>query len=136
MSHGWIDAFAVLSATHEAEFEAACEEAICPYDATVIPHPFLRVRVRNLTDKIVLALALPDDFGKRCRVGPRSYVFPPEWAPEIRRIVSHHDLRASVVPSVGYRLELRDGGALRGLCAALLRRAPTFGPTYPRIDAA
>ena len=136
MSHGWIDAFAVLSATHEAEFEAVCEGAICPYDATVIPHPFLRVRVRNLTDAIVLALALPDDFGKRCRVGPGRYVFPPEWAPEIRRIVSHHDLRASVVPSVGYRLELRDDGALRGLCAALLRRAPTFRPTYPRIVAA
>jgi hypothetical protein len=135
MSHGWIDAFAVLNATHEAEFEAVCEEAICPYDATVIPHPFLRVRVRNLTDKIVLALALPDDFGKRCRVGPGSYVFPPEWAPEIRRIVSHHDLRASVVPSVGYQLELRDGGALRDLCAALLRQTPTFGPTYPRIIA-
>lgn len=136
MSHGWIDAFAVLSATHEAEFEAACEDAICPYDATVIPHPFLRVRVRNIEDETILWMALPHDSGKRCRVGPRSYVFPPEWAPEIRRIVSHHDLRASVVPSVGYRLELRDGGALRSLCAALLRRAPTFGPTYPRIVAA
>ena len=136
MSHGWIDAFAVLSATHEAEFEAACEEAICPYDATVVPHPFLRVRVRHPDDEIVLVLALPDDFGKRCRVGPGSYVFPPEWAPEIQRIVSHHDLRASVVPSVRYHLELRDGDALRGLCAALLRRAPTFGPTYPRIIAA
>ena len=136
MSHGWIDAFAVLSATHEAEFEAACEEAICPYDATVIPHPFLRVRVRNLEDETILWMALPHDSWTRCRVGPGRYVFPPEWAPEIRRIVSHHDLRASVVPSVGYRLELRDGGALRGLCAALLRRAPTFGPTYPRVVAA
>ena len=136
MSHGWIDAFAVLSATHEAEFEAACEEAICPLDATVIPHPFLRVRVRHPVDAIVLALALPGDSGLRCRVGPGSYVFPPDWAPEIRRIVAHHDLWANVVPSVGYQLELRDGGALRGLCAALLRRAPTFGPTYPRIVAA
>ena len=136
MSHGWIDAFAVLSATHEAEFEAACEEGVGPCDATVIPHPFLRVRVRRPEDEIVLVLALPDDSGQRCRVGPGSYVFPPEWAPEIRRIVSHHDLRASVVPSVHYHLELRDGCALRGLCAALLRRAPTFGRTYPRIIAA
>ena len=136
MSRGWIDAFAVISATHEAEFGAACEEAICPYDATVIPHPFLRVRVRHPVDDIILLLALPDDSGLRCRVGPGSYLFPPELAPEIRRIVSHHDLRAGVVPSVGYQLELRDGYALRGLCAALLRRAPTFGPTYPRIVAA
>ncbi|MBD0272901.1 MAG: hypothetical protein ICV73_13355 [Acetobacteraceae bacterium] len=136
MRSGWLDAFAVLSATHEADFEAACEEAICPLDATVIPHPFLRVRVRNPEDETILWVALPDDFGPRCRVEPGRYVFPPEWAPEIRRIVSHHDLRASVVPSVRYHLELRDGGALRGLCAALLRRAPTFGPTYPRITAA
>ena len=63
-------------------------------------------------------------------------MFPPEWAPEIQRIVSNHDLRAGVVPSVGYQLELRDAGALRGLCAALLRRAPIFRPTYPRIIAA
>ena len=46
------------------------------------------------------------------------------------------ELDVSSSTSVGYQLELRDGYALRGLCAALLRRAPTFGPTYPRIAVA
>ena len=34
------------------------------------------------------------------------------------------------------RLDFRRRSALDALRAALLRRAPTFGPTYPRIIAA
>ncbi len=99
-------------------------------------HDLLRVRVRNPHEDVLLLLALPDDSGQRCRVGPGSYAFPPGWEPEIRRIMAHNGVRASVVPTAVFRLELRRGGALDALRAALLRRAPTFGPTYPRITVA
>ena len=99
-------------------------------------HDLLRVRVRDRSDEVLMLLALPDDSGQRCRVGRGSYAFPPGWAPEIRHIAAFHDIRASVVPSACFELELWRDGALEGLRAALLRRAPTFGPTYPRIAVA
>ena len=135
MRAGWIDALAVLSAAHEAEFEAACDEAIDPRDATVVPHPFLRVRVRDPAHEVILLLALAG-WVQDYRVAPGSYEFPAEWEAEVRAIVSNHSLRASVVPSLRFHLALRHGGLLGRLRAAVLRRAPTFGPTYPRIAVA
>jgi hypothetical protein len=135
VSAGWIDAFAVLSATHEAEFEAACGEAIDPRDATIAPHPFVRVRLPDVAEEVLLMLALTG-CGQDYWVGPLSYEFPPEWEAEVRDIVSLHRLRASIVPSVRFHLGLRHGGLIDDLNAALLRRAPLFGPSYPRIAAA
>ena len=135
MNAGWIDALAVLSAAHESKFEMACDEAIDPRDATVVPHPFLRVRLRDPAHEIILLLALTG-CGQNHRVAPGSYEFPAEREAEVRGIVSYHSLRASVVPSLRFHLALRHGGLLGGLRAALLRRAPTFGPTYPRIAVA
>jgi hypothetical protein len=135
MSGGWIDASTVLSAAHEAEFEAACEEAVEPHDATVVPYPFLRVRLRDPAHEPILLVAV-EDWGQDYRVAPGSYECPMEREAEVRAIVSNNSLRASVVPSLRFRLELRHAGLLDGLRAALLGRAPTFGPTYPRIAVA
>ncbi len=128
-------ALALLSSTHQDEFEQVCVEAIGTGNAIIMRHDLLRVRVRSL-DEFMLLMALPDDFGQRHRVGPGSYAFPPGWAPDIRRIAAFHNIRASVVPSACFELELWRDGALQALRAALLRRAPTFGPTYPRIAVA
>lgn len=132
---GWIDALAVRGAAHEAEFLAACEEAVEPHDATVVPREFLRVRLWDSAHEVILLFALRG-CGRHFRVAPGSYEFPMEWEAEVRAVVSDHGLRASVVPSLRVRLELRHGGLLDDLSAALLGRAPTFGPTYPRITVA
>jgi hypothetical protein len=129
-------AFALLSSAHQDEFEEVCAEAIDAGDAIIMRHDLLRVRVRDPHEEFMLLLALPDDCAQRCRVGPGRYMFPPDRAPEIRRIAAFHGIRASVVPSACFELELWRDGALDALRAALLRRAPTFGPTYPRIAVA
>ena len=49
MNSEWIDALAVLSTTHAAEFEAVFDEALEPIGATAIPYPFLRVRLRAMS---------------------------------------------------------------------------------------
>jgi hypothetical protein len=54
VSPGLIDALAVLSGTHEAEFEAACEEVIDPRDADITSFPFLRVRLRDPVNEVIL----------------------------------------------------------------------------------
>ena len=136
MSGHGVRAFALLSSTHQDEFEEVCMEAINPGDAIIMRHDLLRVRVRDPAEEIVLLMALPDDSGQRCRVGPGSYAFPPGWAPEIRRVAALHGIRASVVPTACFELELWCDDALEALRAALLRRAPTFGPTYPLIAVA
>ncbi len=129
-------AFALLSSKHQDEFEEVYAEVIHPTEAIIMRHDLLRVRVRNSEDEFWLLMALPDDSGQRCRVGPGSYAFPPEWEPEVRRVAAFHNIRASVVPSACFELELWRDDALEALRAALLRRAPTFGPTYPRIAVA
>ena len=136
MSENWLEAFALVSSAHQDEFEEVCAGAIDAGDAITMRHDLLRVRVRSRDDEIVLLLALPDDSGQRCRVGPGSYAFPSGWEAEIRRIVAHHGIRASLTPSAIFRLELRHGSVLDALRAALIQQAPTFGPTYPRIAVA
>lgn len=136
MSEFGIRAFALLSSTHQDEFEEVCAAAIETGDAIIMRHDLLRVRVRDPQEEVLLLLALPDDIGQRCRVAPGSYAFPPGWTAEIRRMVAFHGVRASVVPTAVFRLDLRHGGLLDALRAALLERAPTFGPTPPRIAVA
>ena len=132
MSAGWIEAFAFLSSVHQDEFEEVCAGAIGTGDATIIRHDLLRVRVRDPDEDGMLLLALPGDLAQKCRAGPGRYLFPAESAPVVRDAVSLHRIRAGVVPTAVFDLELHDA-ALDALRAALLRRAPTFGPTYPRI---
>ena len=132
MSGVWTSALALLSAVHQDEFEEVCVGAIGVGDAVIIRHDLLRVRVRNRDEDFLLLMALPDDLGQRCRVGPGGYLFPAEAAPEVRGAISLHRIRAGFVPTAVFDLELR-GGALDALRAALLRRTPTFGPTYPVI---
>jgi hypothetical protein len=47
--------------------------------------------------------------------------------------VSRLGIRAGIVPTAVFDMELLDG-ALDALRSALLRRAPTFGPRYPRFE--
>jgi len=130
----WTSAFAVLSSVHQDEFEEVCAEALGVGDAVIIiRRDVLRVRVRDPGQEGVLLLALPGDLGQRCRFGPGRYVFPAEATPIIRDAVSLLGIRASVVPTAVFDMELR-GGALGALRAALLRRAPVFGSRYPRIE--
>ncbi len=136
MSDFGTHAFALLSSTHQDEFEEVCMEAINPGDAIIMRHDLLRVRVGDPEEDGVVLLAMPGDLAQRCRVGPGSYVFPPERSAEVRAGLSQLGIRASVVPSAVYSLDLRDPGLLDALRAALLRQAPTFGPTYPRIAVA
>ena len=128
-------AFALLSRTHHDEFEEVCVEAVDPGDAIVMYRDCLRVRLRDPAHEFLLLMALTR-CGQDHRVAPGSYQFPADWEAEVRDIVSFHCLRASVVPSVRFELDLRRGGALDTLRPALLRRRPTFGPTYPRIAVA
>ena len=136
MSGVWIDAFAGFSRTHEADFDAACAEAVSPGDAIVTLQDRLRVRVRDPHEDGMLLLALPGDLAQRHRVGPGRYDFPEECWPEVREAASLLGIRFDVAPWLVCRLELRDRGTLRALRAALLRRAPIFGATYPRIAVA
>ena len=133
MNGGWIDAFAVLSKRHEDRFDAAVAEAVDPCDAIVTSQDWLRVRVRDFHEDGSLLVALPGDLGQRCMVGPGLYVPPPERWPEFRDAIDLLNIRASVIAWVSMRLELRHLGVLDALRAALLRRGPTFGQTYPRI---
>ena len=115
-----------------AEFEAAIDEIADPCSATAVAFPFLRVRVRDVGDEVLLLMAL-SRCGQHYRIGPGLYDFPAEWEEEVRELAAFHFLRASVVPSVCYHLELRRASILDALRGALFERAPTFGPTYPRI---
>jgi hypothetical protein len=133
VSARWISAFAVLSSVHQDEFEEVCVEAIDVGDAVIIRRDVLRVRVRDPEEDFMLLMAMPGDLGQRCRFAPGRYVFPPEAAPIVHDGVSLLSVRASIVPTAVFDMELR-GGALEALRAALLRRAPTFGPRYPRIE--
>ena len=136
MSAGWIDASAVLSTTHAAEFEVAMEEALEPCGATAVPYPFLRVRLRDIGDEAVLLMALNSNrCGQHHRVGPLCYAFPAEWEGEVRDILAFHSIKAGVVPSVRYHLELRQASMLDDLRGALVARTPTFAPNYPRFAA-
>lgn len=132
MSAAWTDAIALLSAVHTAEFEAAFDAVAEPGGATIIPYPILCVRLRHDVDEMVLLMAL-SHVGQNYRTAPGIYSFPAEWADEVRDILRFHHLRAAVVPSVAYRLELQNPALLNDLRDALLGLAPTFGPTYPRI---
>ena len=137
MSGGWLDAFALVSSVHQDEFERAYMEAVDPRDATIlIERGLVRARVRCPYEDGLLLLALPDDLGQRCMVGPGRYRFPAEDWRTVHEAAEYHGIRTRVVPSLLYRLELRHRGALDALRAAVLRRAPTFGPTYPRFVAA
>jgi hypothetical protein len=136
VSAAWTDAFVVLSMTHAAEFETLFEEALEPCGATAVPCPFLRVRLRHVGDEMLLLMALSSDrCGQHHRVGLLRYAFPAEWEGEVRDILAFHSIKAGVVPSVCYRFELRQAGMLDDLRGALFKRAPTFGPTYPKIAA-
>jgi hypothetical protein len=135
VSDSWVEAFALVSSAHQDEFEEVCAAAIDTGDAIIMRHDLLRVRVRDPAEEGVLLLALTR-CGQHHRVAPGSYGFPADWESEVCDIVSFHGIRASVVPSACFELEVRHHGALDALPAALLRRAPTFGPTYPRITVA
>jgi hypothetical protein len=81
MKGKWIETLALLSNVHQDEFEEVYAEAVDPGDAIItIQHGLIRARVRDpLQDGLLLAL--PDDFGQRCMVGPGRYWFPAEdWA--------------------------------------------------------
>jgi hypothetical protein len=132
VSAGWINAYAVLSRTHAGEFEAVLEDALEPSGAMAIPFPILRLRLRDVADEMLLLMAL-SGVGQAYRVAARQYAFPAEWEEEVEGIIAFHSVRASVVPSICYSLELRNADMLGDLHAALHGRAPTFGPTYPRI---
>ena len=134
MTVAWTNAFVILSMTHMAEFEAAIDEIADPCSATTVAYPFLRVRLRDVGDEVVLLMAL-SRCGQHYRVGPGLYGFPAEWEEEVRQILAFHSIKAGVVPSVCYRMELRNAGMLDDLRGALFSRAPTFGPTYPKIAA-
>jgi hypothetical protein len=134
MSGPWIGAWALLSDRHVAEFEAAFDEAALPSHAVAIPYPFLRVRVRASADEVLLLMAL-SQCGQKYRVSAGQYAFPAEWEDEVRDILAFHQVRASAVPSVCYRLELRNQSVFDDLQTAL-QRLPVFGPTYPRIAVA
>ena len=131
MRENWIEASALVSSAHQDESEEVCAAAIDAGDAIIMRRDLLRVRVRDPAEEGVLLLALTR-CGQHHRVAPGSYGVPAEWEPEVRDIVSLHGIRAGVVPSACFALEFRHDGAL----AALLRQAPTFGPTYPRITVA
>jgi hypothetical protein len=133
MSAGWTSAFAVLASVHQDEFEEVCAEAIDVGDAVIIRRDVLRLRVRDPAQEVALLLALPGDLGQRCRYAPGRYVFPLWEAPVVQDAVSLLGIRAGVVPTAVFDMELL-GGALDALRAGLLRRAPTFGPSYPRIE--
>ena len=135
MSRGWVDAFVAFSGEHEAEFDAACESALAPGDAIVTLSDRVRVRVRDPRDDGLFLLALPGDLAQRHRVGAGRYEFPAESWPVVREAASGLAIRSTVVRWVVCRLELRHRRLLDALRAALLRRAPVFGPTYPRIVA-
>ena len=132
----WRDAFALVSSIHQDEFEEVYAGAVDPDDASMMHHRMVRARVPDPHQDGLLLLALRDDFGQRCMVGPGRYWFPAEDWREVDDIAHYHGIRTRVVPSVLYRLEFRRRNALDALRAALLRRAPTFGPTYPRIAVA
>jgi hypothetical protein len=132
VSAGWINAYTVVSRTHAGEFEAVLEEALEPSSATAVLHPFLRVRLRDIDDEVLLLMAL-SRLAQPYRVVARQYAFPAGWEEELEGVIAFHSIRASVVPSICYRLELRNDDMLDNLHAALNGRAPTFGPTYPRI---
>ena len=132
MSAVWTDAVALLSAVHAVQFEAAFDAIALPSHATIIPFPFLRVRLQDDADETILLMAL-SRVGQKYRVERRFFSFPAEWEDEVRDIVTYHSLRAAVVPSVAYRMELLSLGLLDDLRSALERMSPTFGPIYPRI---
>jgi hypothetical protein len=48
----------MLSTTHAAQFEDVLDATVRPWDATVVPHPILRVRLRNVADEVLLLMAL------------------------------------------------------------------------------
>ena len=135
MNGDWIEAFALLSGVHEDDFEEALAEGVDPRDATVIHYGLVRARVRDPQEDFLLLMALKGDLAQRCRVGPGRYWFPAERWPEVHEAAERHRIRTRAVPSLLYRMEMRRDGPLDALRAALLRRAPTFGPTYPRIIA-
>ena len=135
MRTGWINALAVVSAQHEAEFVAALEEVVSPDDATIAPYPCVRVHVPDADEEILLLLALRG-CGQNYRTGPGRFAFPAEWESEVGDVVALCGIRASVVTSVGFRLELRSARLLDDLRASLRRRQGTFGPTYPSVTAA
>lgn len=130
---GCIEAFVVLGRTHENEFDAAYAEVVDPCDVIVTLRNWIRVRVRNRDEDGSLLLGLPGDLGQRRMVRPGVYVFPAEHWPDFQDMIAFLNIRASVVAWVTMRLELRNSAVLAALRAALLRRAPTFGPSYPRI---
>jgi hypothetical protein len=132
MTGGWVDAAAVICADHQAEFEMAYEDALSPYDATVLPLPFLDVRVPDDAHEALLLLGL-NGWGAAYRIAAGRFAFPADWEAEVREIVGRVGLRATVQPCVCFHLELRHAGLLDDLRVALLRRAPTFRPTYPSI---
>jgi hypothetical protein len=73
--------------------------------------------------------------GQEYRVAAGRYEFPAGWE-EVRNIVAFHGIRAGIVPSVCYCLELRDAGVLDDLRSTLLGRAPRFDRNCPRITVA
>lgn len=133
MSGGWLDAFALVRRDDQDEFEEACIDAFDTGEAIVIRHDLLRVQAAEEDDAIMLLLALPGDLAHRCRIAPGLYEFAPGWEPELRRIAREHRVSAAVEPTARFELGLRHPGLIDALRAALLRRAPTFGPEYPRI---
>ncbi len=132
----WIEAFALLGSVHQDEFEEVYAGAVDPGDGIVMHHGLVRARVPDPHQDGLLLLALKDDFGQRCRVGPGRYWFPAEDWRGVHDIAQYHGIRTRAVPSLLYRLDFRRRSALDALRAALLRQAPTFGPTYPRFVAA
>jgi len=133
VSERWTKALAVVSSVRQDEFEEVCMEAVEPGCAVVIRRDVLRVRVRDPAQEVVLLLALPCDLGQRCRVAPGRYILPPGAAPLVYEAVSRLGIGAGIVPTAVFDMELLDG-ALDAQRAALLRRGPTFGPTYPRFE--
>jgi hypothetical protein len=101
VSGGWIDALAVLSATHSAEFEAASDSVCVPCRATAVPHPFLRVRLRDAAEGVPLLLAL-SGCGQDHRVAAGLYGFPAHREEEVRGVLALNGIRAGVVPSECY----------------------------------
>ncbi len=136
MSENRIEAFALVGSAHQDEFEEVRAAAIDTGGAIIMRRDLLRVRVRDPAEEVVPLLLALTRCRQHHRVAPGCYGFPAEWEAEVRGIVPFHGIRAGVVPSARFELEVRHDGALDALRAALLRRAPTFGPTYPRITVA
>jgi hypothetical protein len=135
VSGGWIDALVPVETADVPRFEGVPGRHLSGLDATYRPEDPLRVELPTEVDEALFRLALLDETTARDirRMRDLRHAVSARLSGDVLRHLRHRLFEAETAATTLVLLELRDGGALRRLEAALDAERASFVGQRPQV---